>query len=272
MEQETKEAYNLPPPWLTQQFVPVLSSERCAVYIGDTKITSKVHLLVLEQWNERAAKEYLLQRHGIDADIFQSIYWQALRYALRKFSAHRRALAVKAIHRHLPTQEKLFQQRRITMTSICPRCLGIVETNAHVYCCPNIDALKQQKSDWNELWKNMHKCRTATIIEQTWRIHLQPLLVIPQGESIIDRLHVPHWAISKLLQKAITDQTIIGWDKLLLGMGATLWKTLQDTIDADNPAPPKRSASDWMHTAAHHLLKFSLRCWKKRNYMIHGAS
>jgi len=71
-------------------------------------------------------------------------HWSALQFALKKLSVHRRATVVKAIHRHLPTQAKLFEQGRVTMCSLCPRCLQDEETNAHVYCCQNEDALKQR--------------------------------------------------------------------------------------------------------------------------------
>ena len=270
MDQETKLAYDLPPQWQTQQCVPVFRSERCAVYIDNIKITSSIQMSVLERWKEGEAKEYLMRRHGINAESFQSIYWQAMRYALRKFSAHRRATAVKAIHRHLPTQDKLFQQNRVAMSSICPRCLSTAETNRHVYCCPNADALRQRKADWVDLWKQMHKCRTATIIEQTWRQFLSPILGIPQNESIVNTLSVHHDEVSSLLQQAIQEQSVIGWEKLLLGMGTRLWMVLQDTIDAANPKPPKRSACDWINSATHQFLKFSLRCWKARNNMVYG--
>ena len=153
------------------------------------------------------------------------------------------------------------------MTSVCPRCLGTAETKGHVYCCPNSEALKQRKADWAELWKQLHKCRTATIIERM----CLPILGIPQGESLAI-LPAHHDDLSKLLQQATHEQSTIGWEKLLLGMGTTLWKTLQDTIDSRNPAPPKRSAADWMNSAAHQFVKFSLRCWKMRNNMVHGRT
>ena len=134
------------------------------------------------------ARDYLQQRHGISADLFPHIIWKALRYALKKLSPHRRATAVKAIHHHLPTQAKLFQQGRVAMSSLCPRCLKEDETNQHIYCCSGDEALKQRKDDWRELWSHLHKCRTATVIEQVWRYYLQPKLGILLGESIVDGL------------------------------------------------------------------------------------
>jgi len=122
------------------------------------------------------------------------------------------------------------------------------------------------------MWKQLRKIRTATIIEQTWRHHLRTLLAIPLGDNLVDSLPVVHGEISTLLQHAIQEQTSIGWDKLLLGMGTVLWKTIQDHIDVHNPKAPKRSATDWMNSAVHQMLKFSLRCWKARNGMVHGAT
>mmetsp|Transcript_750 Transcript_750/g.1137 ORF Transcript_750/g.1137 Transcript_750/m.1137 type:complete len:528 (+) Transcript_750:190-1773(+) len=156
MDGDTKEAYHLPMQWQTQAFVPVLRAEGCAVYIGDRKITSNLHRTALERWHEEAAREYLNSRHGFNAEIFSTIYWQSLRFALTKFNPHRRSTAVKALHRHLPTQDKLFKHGRIAMTSVCPGCLQCNETNMHVYCCPNLEALKKRKEDWHELWKQLH--------------------------------------------------------------------------------------------------------------------
>mmetsp|Transcript_13495 Transcript_13495/g.19358 ORF Transcript_13495/g.19358 Transcript_13495/m.19358 type:complete len:162 (+) Transcript_13495:1169-1654(+) len=139
------------------------------------------------------------------------------------------------------------------MTSLCPRCLDAAETNPHVYCCMSQGAITQRKSDWIDLWKQLHRCKTATVIEQTWRRFLQRLVTIPLGESNVDTLPVVHGSVAELLHQAIEEQTRIGWDKLLVGTGTMLWKTLQDFIDSENPNPPQRTASDWMNTASHQM-------------------
>ena len=120
--------------------------------------------------------------------------------------------------------------------------------------------------------KQLHKCRTANVIEQTWRCHLQHLIGIPLGDSIIDGLTIAHGELATLLQLAVQEQTLIGWDKLLLGMGSIMWKTIQEQIDSNNPKYPKWSATAWMNSALHQLLKFSLHCWKTCNTMIHGST
>lgn len=98
MDGETKVAYMLPNQWQTQTYCPVFRAEGCAVYAGCNKLTSTLQLSLLEQWYENDAKAYLLQRHNICASKFTTIYWQSMRYALKKFSPHRRATAVKIIH------------------------------------------------------------------------------------------------------------------------------------------------------------------------------
>mmetsp|Transcript_1987 Transcript_1987/g.3068 ORF Transcript_1987/g.3068 Transcript_1987/m.3068 type:complete len:602 (-) Transcript_1987:27-1832(-) len=272
MDDAAKQAYDLPAHWQTITYVPVLQAEVCVVYIGNDKLTSNIHLSLSDRWHEQEARTYLLNRHNITTELFPTIHWQSLRFALKKFSAHRRATAVKALHRHLPSQEKLFKQGRIAMSSLCPRCLQSEETNSHIYCCASDVALKQRKADWIDMWKQLSKCRTASIIEQTWRYYLQPLLGIPLGSSIIEGLTIAHGDVAALLNLAVCEQTAIGWDKLLLGLGSITWKTLQEVIDSSNPKTPKRNATAWMNTAVHHLIKFSLRCWKARNSTIHGET
>mmetsp|Transcript_9813 Transcript_9813/g.14197 ORF Transcript_9813/g.14197 Transcript_9813/m.14197 type:complete len:187 (-) Transcript_9813:1220-1780(-) len=127
--------------------------------------------------------------------------------------------------------------------SICLRCLKSYETNAHVYCCTAPDAVKQRKDDWIELWKQLRRSNTAAIIEATWRHYLSPIVDIPLGNSIVDSFPIVHGELSDLLQQAIQEQEIIGWEKLLVGMGTVVWKTIQDLFDHDNPKPPKRSAT-----------------------------
>ena len=272
MDAATKAAYELPAQWQTCEFVPVYHAEGCAVYLGNKKLTSHPHRSVLEHWYEAEAKQYLQTRHGFPTEVFSSIYWRSMRYALKKFTAHRRATAVKAIHRHLPTQAKLFQQGRVVMSSVCPRCVQSDETNSHIYCCPNADALKQRKADWGLLWKELHRARTATIISQTWRHYLHSLLGLPLGTDFVDTIPKVYGETEHLLQQAVTEQNKIGWEKLLVGMASTTWHTLQSFIDSNNPKAPKRSASDWMNTVTHQFLKFSLRCWKQRNLSVHGAT
>jgi len=132
MDAETKAAYELSQRWLTQECVPVFPQERCAVYIQNDKITSRLHSSLLEQWHKKDALQYLQERHGIHHTLFRDIQWTSLRFALNKISAHRCATVVKALRRHLPTQAKLFQQGCLTMSSRCPRCLREDETHAHV--------------------------------------------------------------------------------------------------------------------------------------------
>ena len=43
-------------------------------------------------------------------------------------------------------------------------------------------------------------------------------------------------------------------------------------MDSNNPKRPQRSATDWMNTVVHQLLKFSIRCWKDHNRKVHGET
>ena len=272
MDDDTKAAYALPAQWQTQRFIPVLRAEGCAIYFGDRKITSNLHLSLKERWHEEEAKSYLRQRHNLTTDMLEAVNWQSLQYALEQFRTHRRALAIKMIHRHLPTHDKLFKQGRVVMSSLCPRCVHRVETNLHVVNCPNDDAVKHRKAAWLDMWKSLHKQRTATIIERTWRFYLQPLLGLPLGTSMVDSLPTASGELAGLLQLAVDEQAQLGWEKLLMGLGTSAWKTLQDFIDTNNPTPPQRTATVWMNVAMHQFLKFSLRCWKQRNLMVHGST
>jgi len=131
----------MPFEWLTMGFAPVLPSEQCAVYIANQKIMSLLYPTLLEKWHEDTVREYLLSRHGTYAERFLKIKWRSMKYALGQLSYHHRATAVKSIHHHLPTQDKLYKQGRVTMCAICPRCLATEETNAHVYQCNNKEDL-----------------------------------------------------------------------------------------------------------------------------------
>ena len=71
---------------------------------------------------------------------------------------------------------------------------------------------------------------------------------------------------------SVQEQSEIGWEKLLLGMGSHTWQKLQDHIDAHNPVRPSHTATDWMNSITHQFLIFSLRCWNCRNTMKHGAT
>ena len=121
-------------------------------------------------------------------------------------------------------------------------------------------------------WKQLHCCTTANIIEQTWRFHLQPLLSIPLGNSVIEGLPIAHGDVADLLAVAVHEQSIIGWEKLQLGLASRTWKNIQEVIDSANPNAPKQNATSWINAATHQLIKFSLWCWKARNSMVHGAT
>mmetsp|Transcript_1975 Transcript_1975/g.3033 ORF Transcript_1975/g.3033 Transcript_1975/m.3033 type:complete len:91 (-) Transcript_1975:578-850(-) len=89
-----------------------------------------------------------------------------------------------------------------------------------------------------ELWKQLHKHRTATVIEQTWRYYLHPIIDTPLGGSIVEGLTLAYGELAMLLEQAVEEQTQIGWDKLLLGMGTKTWRIIQEFIDVANPKAP----------------------------------
>ena len=158
------------------------------------------------------------------------------------------------------------------MTSLCPRCLQTAETNAHIYCCSNQESVKQRKADWAELLKQLRRLRTSHIIIRAWSTHLLPLLCIPPLEDISSTIPVIDVDINYMLQYAIQDQNDIGWDKLLLSLSSSLWKSLQSGIDSYNPKAWQRTAEDWLNQSLYHLIKFSMRCWKARNAAVHGTT
>ena len=95
----------------------------------------------------------------------------------------------------------------------------------------NEEAFKQRKVAWMELWKQLHQCMTADVIEQTWRFYLQPILNIPLGISVIEGLTIAHGNVAELLTVAVQTQSANDWDKLLLELASTTWKTIQDVIE-----------------------------------------
>ena len=144
---------------------------------------------------------------------------------------------------------------------------------AHLLLRRTAAATKQRCQDWGELQKQLVKLRTAVVIQQVWSLHLCPLVALPRTADLLETIAVnTHGDVNFILCAAVEEQEIIGWEKLLLGMGSSLWQSLQHHIDDNHPKPPDRSASDWMNGAMHQMLKFSLRCWKTRNIQIHGET
>jgi len=86
--------------------------------------------------------------------------------------------------------------------------------------------VKQRKEDWKELMKQLQKNKTLVYILRSWKTHLLPILDLPQIDDIVTTLIVPD-ETSFMLEYAIQAQTAIGWDKLLLGLGSSVWKSLQ---------------------------------------------
>lgn len=57
-----------------------------------------------------------------------------------------------------------------------------------------------------------------------------------------------------LLHLAIQEQTEMGWDKLLLGCGSMVLRSLQAYIKSQrNPKAPRQNANDWMNSTIHNL-------------------
>jgi len=60
--------------------------------------------------------------------------------------------------------------------------------------------------------------------------------------------------------------------KVAFGYGNHHMENLTRLTDSNNPKAPSRTATVWMNTAVHRLLKFSIQCWKVRNNMVHGST
>lgn len=108
-----------------------------------------------------------------------------------------------------------------------------------------------KNADWMEMLKHLHKTRTATIIEQTWRYHLHPLVGIHLADSIMEGLKLTHRELAALVHLAVDEQTKIGWDKLLVGLGMVTWKTIKELVDVHNLEVPERTGTmDEHHDAS----------------------
>jgi len=92
---------------------------------------------------------------------------------------------------------------------------------------------------------------------------------VTQRKAIIEGLPIAHGEVAYLLQRAVDEQSTIGWDKLLWGMGSATWKLIQNIIDTNNPKRPQRYSSAWMNAVMHQLKKFSLRCNTSSAIPIH---
>jgi hypothetical protein len=129
---------------------------------------------------------------------------------------------VKFIHNQLPLGEKKYQRSAVKdqKLKLCPTCL-LQEENIHhfLHCSQNPARGKSIKTMLRTILKDNHPSRPAfaSCVEQYLKHLGQPVHF--HNEKFPGHL-------DDILQKAIEEQTLIGWHQLLLGYLSKKWLLL----------------------------------------------
>mmetsp|Transcript_28893 Transcript_28893/g.41388 ORF Transcript_28893/g.41388 Transcript_28893/m.41388 type:complete len:168 (+) Transcript_28893:3427-3930(+) len=140
--------------------------------------------------------------------------WQSIKRTKMKLLMPRNTFVAKVMFDELPVGDRLnfFDP---TESPLCRCCNVHVETQTHLYQCPNNQCKSQRLRCWIKCCK-----------------------VILAGHNVRDFLHLPprpqpwqrsqdHRAVHAFMQKAIVAQHRIGWDKFLAGFLSPAWEALK---------------------------------------------
>jgi hypothetical protein len=185
-----------------------------------------------------------------------NIEWDGLNHFLRNIAAHPRAAFAKFQHQWLPTFHRLHKHNPTLQTDICPLCNEEPETQQHLYCCPDPQAVQARATA-------LAAFRAALKIQKLPRSLIDALCAGLRFLSGVDPPPNPMDHASSM-RTYIEHQNNIGWYPLLLGYIPTL---LYDSLTFT----PRKSRKSWAAQIIRSTYAYHQTIWNNRNSIIHSS-
>jgi len=174
------------------------------------------------------------------------------------------------MHSWLPVQTHTARYEKST-DNLCPLCQLVPETQDHIYCCQNPEAILHRVSAWHQCLESIRtKGKTCRYILDAFDTFGSPFLQLPQRTVPYIAVPLPG-RLTPLYSTAVTDQTSIGWNYLFRGIAASSWGPLQALYMKDFEQPTTRwSLDSWQRVTVTALLDFGHALWRFRNDVKFG--
>jgi hypothetical protein len=130
-------------------------SEKCALFIQGSKITSRMKERLTQQLLDADLRAYLEKKELWSAQHFEIIDWTNFSSAFKRLSKGRQTVVAKATHNLWHTGTR--HQQYFREAKPCSVCNCETEDWRHVLTCGSIDASLHGAASWVKLRKSMEQ-------------------------------------------------------------------------------------------------------------------
>ena len=206
-----------------------------AVYLvrDEVPIVAREQSTLRHQYNATRHKKYIIERYNMDDDSYDYINWAALA-AARRATPHLATFVTKIMHHWLPVLTRQHKQQA-SLTSLCPRCNTIPETQIHLFQCTHND---DETNYVGSILDHLREQQTPADLTNTI------MLQITKSTTTID------------------DNRVDYYDYILYGIIPAHWQHTIDRTDTPRAASWSKNLIIALWTAAHTI-------WQQRNEALH---
>ena len=248
-----------------QPTASVFDSERWAVLHGSIKLTSNIKDTVLQAYHGAATIHYIQEKYQWPPNSFDRVDWPAIGLSLTKLPAPQRVRHSKLMHSWLPVQTRTARYDKST-DNICPLCNLVPETQDHLFCCQNAEALANRTNTWSQCLETIRTTgKTCRHLLDAFGANGSQFLQIPPRQTPYITHSLPALLQSKF-DAAVADQVSISWKFIFRGIIASAWGHLQEQYIHDIEKPKSRwTLETWQRKTVTALLTFGHSLWRYRN-------
>jgi hypothetical protein len=249
----------------------ILSFERWGAIWGGQKITANLKQAVIEHYTANASTTYIRRKFSWSFSQCGRISWVSMNHAKSKLSMARNTFVTKVLYDKLPVAERLnfFDPDE---PPICRSCNLCPETQQHLYQCTSLLSQRHREACWTLHANNILKVgHTSRIIMDAVDANIRSFLCLTP-RSIPWQTSQGNRSVFAATQRAVADQSQIGWDKFLFGFVSTKWEAAQRIYRGVSGDFPRRPLRTWTEGLLTSLWEFSHAVWAQRNEVKHGVT
>ena len=241
---------------------PRLCHEGIRIYHRDTKLTNMDRSSMYNSIRWEECIDYWIRHERFQDFTINLVDWELVETSMKEIPSSKQRWVTKHASGNCGVSDTLFKWRMQT-ESTCPLCRTCDETTNHVFQCPEPIVTQHRNNQIMNLEEWLENKKTDPEIT---------LIIIQSLKSWTTNNEPTCNSDREDIKQAFIDQNDIGWDNLLLGIGAKKWADCQQRyLESIN----KRSTGKrWLIEIQKKMLNtawdfWNTRCnerWKPGNY------
>ena len=249
----------------------VMPFERWGAIWGGYKITANLKQVVYEHFTAAASIAYMCKKFHWSLPQCGKIAWLSIKHAKTKLPMARNTFVSKVLYDKLPVAARL-HSFDADEPPLCRSCNLYPETQQHLYQCPAIMSQHHQEACWVLHATNILKVgHTSRIIMDAVDANVRSFLCLPPRSTPWQNSQ-GNRSVFAATQRAVADQSLIGWDKFLFGFVSKRWEVAQTIYREVSGDIPRRPLRTWTEGLLTSLWDFSHAVWSQRNEVKHGVT